>query len=364
MGRNRKTMKFVLALLFVAAVSAHWTHDDSLAREIGPPPGEEDVEVANLGESAGAVKQYRITFGTSVVGGKLGASQSQFKVALKGAKPKAPAAGQAVAWTQDTTWKEHADNVIRYYQGVHLTYALAKTTAPELHPGMTPLVDTLQAGCSNLKNGKMKACDAATAKTLDACEPGAKACKNAIGQAMVAYAYGKTHQLINGINFETNKEEKGPVMGPIQRGQFQMEDVGKIIAVKISEVRSYTPSDPCYSKATGFKKAFCSSPWRPAFVKISTNDAQTGVGDGTYYIAPCDASTLRVGVYVMSGGPGQPDIEKGPVDLIAEGMTADMKKCPKQFNAILTKCAAATCEEEMDTKLGMMDAEKYEFADI
>merc|ERR550537_591640 len=319
-------MKFVLALLFVAAVSAHWTHDDSLAREIGPPPGEEDVEVANLGESAGAVKQYRITFGTSVVGGKLGASQSQFKVALKGAKPKAPAAGQAVAWTQDTTWKEHADNVIRYYQGVHLTYA--------------------------------------PAKTLDACEPGAKACKNAIGQAMVAYAYGKTHQLINGINFSTNKEEKGPVMGPIQRGQFQMEDVGKIIGVKISEVRAYTPSDPCYSKAPGFKKAFCSSPWRPAFVKISTNDAQTGVGDGTYYIAPCDASTLQIGVYVMSGGPGQPDIEKGPVDLIAEGMTADMKKCPKEFNAILTKCAAATCEEEMDTKLGMMDAEKYEFADI
>merc|ERR1712072_213852 len=320
MGRNRKTMKFVLALLFVAAVSAHWTHDDSLAREIGPPPGEEDVEVANLGESAGAVKQYRITFGTQVVGGKLGASQSQFKVALKGAKPKAPAAGQAIAWTQDTTWKEHADNVIKYYQGVHLTYALAKTTAPELHPGMSPLVDTLQAGCSNLKNGKMKPCDAATAKTLNACEPGAKACKNAIGQAMVAYAYGKTHQLINGINFST--------------------------------------------KASGFKKAFCSSPWRPAFVKISTNDAQTGVGDGTYYIAPCDASTLQVGVYVMSGGPGQPDIYKGPVDLIAASLAADLKKCPKEQNAILTKCAAATCEEEMDTKLGMMDAEKYEFADI
>merc|ERR1712072_72375 len=213
MGRNRKTMKFVLALLFVAAVSAHWTHDDSLAREIGPPPGEEDVEVANLGESAGAVKQYRITFGTQVVGGKLGASQSQFKVALKGAKPKAPAAGQAIAWTQDTTWKEHADNVIKYYQGVHLTYALAKTTAPELHPGMSPLVDTLQAGCSNLKNGKMKPCDAATAKTLNACEPGAKACKNAIGQAMVAYAYGKTHQLINGINFHQQGGE-GPRHGP------------------------------------------------------------------------------------------------------------------------------------------------------
>lgn len=331
-------MRFALVLLAVAACSAHWTHDESLAREIGPPPGEEDVEVATLGESAGAVKQYRITFGTQVVAGKLGASQSQFKVSLKGAKPKAPAAGKAVAWTQDTEWKTAEGGIIRYYQGAHLSYALAKTQAPELHPGMTPLVDTLQAGCSNLKNGKMKPCPKATAASLDPCEPGAKNCKQAISQAMVAYAYGKTHQLINGINFANNKEIKGPVMGPIQRGQFEMEDVGKIISVKINEVRSYTPSDPCYSKATGMRKAFCSSPWRPAFIKISTNDAQTGVGDGTYYIAPCDASTLKIGVYRMSGGPGAPDIEKGPVDLIALGMSGG--KCSKAHNAVLTKCAA------------------------
>jgi len=357
-------MKFALVLLAVAVCSAHWTHDESLAREIGNPPGEEDGEVANLGESTGAVKQYRITFGTTVTGGKLGASMSQFKVSLKGARPKAPATGEAVAWTQDTEWKSSADGVIRYYQGVHLTYALAKTTAPNLHPGMTPLVDENTVGCSNMKNGKMKVCAQASAATLDPCEPGAKNCKQAISQAKVAYAHGRTHQLINGINFSTNKEEKGPVMGPIQRGQFSMDDVGKIVEVKISEVRDYTPSDPCYSKASGFRKAFCSSPWRPAFVKISTNDVMTGVGDGTYYIAPCDAATLQVGVYMMSAGVGLPDVEKGPVDLIAKSLKSGAKSCPSSQTGILTKCAAATCEEEMDTRLGMMDAEKYEFANI
>lgn len=358
-------MKFALVLLAVTVCSAHWTHDESLAREIGAPPGEEDVEVANLGESdsLGAIKNYRITFGTTVAGGKLGSSNSQFKVHLKGARPKAPKAGQATAWSIDTDWKSADGGIMRYYQGAFLSYALAKSSAPELHPGMTPLVDTLQAGCSNLKNGKMKPCPAATAATLDSCEPGAKACKNSIKMAQVAWTDGKVTQLVNGINFDTNTEEQGPKMGPIQRGQFEMEDVGKIVAVKISEVKSYTPSDACYSKATGFRKAACSSPWRPAFVKINTNDAKTGIGDGVFYIAPCDAATLKVGVYVMSGGKGQPDIEKGPVDLLALPLAAGDSKCPKSQNAILTKCAAQTCEEEMDTRLGLMDTERYEFAE-
>merc|ERR1719198_772950 len=156
-------MKLVLLLIAVTAVSAHWTHDESLAREIGPPPGEEDVDVANLGEEAqtGAVKQYRITFGTSVVEGTLGASMSQFKVHLKGAKMKLRKTAKETGskgWVEDKNWRTSDDAVIRYYQGVGMPYAKAKKEAPALHPGMTPLVDTMKAGCSNAVKGKVKPC--------------------------------------------------------------------------------------------------------------------------------------------------------------------------------------------------------------
>jgi len=39
-------MKLLLGLLVIGVVTAHWTHDDPLAREIGSPPAEEDVDVA------------------------------------------------------------------------------------------------------------------------------------------------------------------------------------------------------------------------------------------------------------------------------------------------------------------------------
>ena len=39
------------ALLAIAIVAqAHWTHDDSLAREIGAPPGEDDIDVGSLSD--------------------------------------------------------------------------------------------------------------------------------------------------------------------------------------------------------------------------------------------------------------------------------------------------------------------------
>jgi len=351
-------MRTILALLVVAAVSAHWTHDESLAREIGPPPGEEDVEVSNLGEAdnAGEIKTYRITFGTTYTNGKLGASLSEFKVYLKGAKPAAPTGGKGTAWTEDTSWKTNDNSVIRYHQGA-MSYTKAKAEAPALRPGMTPVVDKVEVGCSNLVKGKLQVCPAAKAKAMDKCEPMAKACKQAIKMAQVAYKEGHVTRLSNGINFETNQETQGPHMGPIQRGQFQMDDVGKITQVKIAELKAYTPSDPCFSKAAGFKKAACSSPWRPAFVKISTNSVMTGVGDGTYYITPCKPKDIRIGVYLQASGKTQ--VEKGPVDLVAKALTG--KTCSTGQNAVLAKCQAETCEEEMDTKLGMMDKDRYEF---
>ena len=54
----------------------------------------------------------------------------------------------------------------------------------------------------------MKPCPSLTAKSLATCEPMSKACKRAISMAQVAYKLGKTSQLTNSINYETNKEEK------------------------------------------------------------------------------------------------------------------------------------------------------------
>merc|ERR1712057_75898 len=167
MGYKSQAMKFALALIALTAltVSAHWTHDESLAREIGPPPGEEDVEVASLEgheellqTKTGTTKTYRITFGTVYTSGELRASMSNFKVALKGAKPAAPEAGKATQWNEDTTWQTNADNQIRYYQGSFMTYAKAKEGAPDLHPGMTPFIDQNTVGCSAKVKGKSQVC--------------------------------------------------------------------------------------------------------------------------------------------------------------------------------------------------------------
>merc|ERR1719498_370853 len=393
-------MKFALALIALTAltVSAHWTHDESLAREIGPPPGEEDVEVASLEgheellqTKTGSTKTYRITFGTVYTNGELRASMSNFKVALKGAKPAAPEAGKATAWNDDTTWQTNADNQIRYYQGSFMTYEKAKKGAPDLHPGMTPLIDQNTVGCSAKVKGKSQVCSAAKAKQLAPCEPLAKDCEQAITKGEVTWALGATTLMKNEPGEEEEEEEEeelgeseDPIdglnggfkagmmgadgapeptpLGPIQRGQFKLADVGKIIGVQISEITSFGASDPCYKEATGFKEAACSSPWSPAFVKINTNDPQTGVGDGVYYIAPCAPENLRIGSYVIPATANSAAEQKKDQKLTAG--TSLTGECTGNNNAVLTKCAAQTCEEQMDTKLGLMDKERYEFAEI
>jgi len=373
MGYKSQAMKFALALIALTAltVSAHWTHDESLAREIGPPPGEEDVEVASLEgheellqTKTGATKTYRITFGTVYTSGELRASMSNFKVALKGAKPAAPEAGKATQWNEDTTWQTNADNQIRYYQGSFMTYAKAKEGAPDLHPGMTPFIDQNTVGCSAKVKGKSQVCPAAKAKQLSPCEPMARDCGQAINKGEVTWALGATTQMDDKPSEEDEEElgESATPLGPIQRGQFKLGDVGKIIGVQISEITSFGASDPCYKEATGFKEAACSSPWSPAFVKINTNDPQTGVGDGVYYIAPCAPENLRIGSYVIPATASAAAEQKKDQKLTAG--TSLTGECTGSNNAVLTKCAAQTCEEEMDTKLGLMDKERYEFAEI
>merc|ERR1712127_1018347 len=51
MGKNRTMMKCCIVLLALAVVvTGHWTHDDALAREIGAPAGEADLDVSMLAD--------------------------------------------------------------------------------------------------------------------------------------------------------------------------------------------------------------------------------------------------------------------------------------------------------------------------
>merc|ERR1712196_58841 len=105
---------------------------------------------------------------------------------------------------------------------------------------------------------------------------------------------------------------------------------------------------------TGPIKRDCSSPWSPSFVKISTNDPMTGIGNGVYYVKP--RGDLKVGTYGIKGEGDKlvdntEDLKAKPADpSTASGLPEN-----NSFNAVLTKCVAQTCEEEMDTKFGMMD---------
>merc|ERR1711907_586085 len=177
MGISGKAMKasLVFLALALAVASAHWTHDDELAREIGPPPGEEDIDVASLSdelistqEKTVAFKTYRVTVGTRAGKG----SSSQFKMSLMGCQTS-----DAGSCTADYVPGAH----LRYYQGPFMTYALAAEIAPQFRPGMQPVIDKRRMCSGEDTVTKMPlVCTADMAKDMFPCEPNGKDCKSAI----------------------------------------------------------------------------------------------------------------------------------------------------------------------------------------
>lgn len=316
-----------------------------MAQEIGSPPGDEDVASlsdADLGESIQdeTDKTYRVTIGTRAHGmtnainngpaPTSGGSFSKFKIAFKG-----PDDNEFVG-----------DKDLRYYQGPVMTYAKAADDAPSFRFGMIPLIDKTQA-CSGVEKAtKMsKFCSIATAKTLDPCEPNGKACKTAVEDMGVGYAFGDTTKLYNDANNNNDYVETGM----IQRGQVAFKDVGQIVAMKIREDVSWGADNKCYDGGAKPKRS-CSSPWAPAFIKINTNDPSTGIGNGVYYIEP--RSDLFVGVVGIKGANNEEeDKEEELIAKPRDPTTESGLPEDNSFNAILTKCVATSCEEEMETKL-------------
>jgi len=351
-------MKLLLALtLTVAVVSAHWTHDESLAREIGAPPGEEDVDVGSLadelisekeGVSSEGERTYRVTIGTRAMGKTVpygglpnwygGGSNHAVRVSLRG--------------PEDST--ATGNRVLRYYQGPSMTYKSAEKLAPELHPGLVPLIANNAFPCAGKDPGlKIQYdCNKFSPSLRDAtdkmtwCEPNNKACISAIQNMQVGYAEAPVTRMESGVNEEDGFFETGM----IQRGQVEMKDVGDILEVQMREDASFSAANPCI--AAGMQSYQCSSPWYPSFVKVSTNSPKTGIGNGIYYVHPGD--TVHVGVILMDQVPNvDPYPEDPPMELIAK--PGPIPEDLVTHNSELTKCVAQTCEEEMDTKLGMAE---------
>merc|ERR1711988_1786290 len=303
MGRN-KAMKLLLVLALAATANAHWTHDESLAREIGPPPGEEDVDVSALsdeliseaektGEKAKAQndeigdKRFRITFGTmyyeNIPAGhiepalsqwKNGASNSQFQVSLKGEQEKTKSSG-AEKFTNPST--------IEYYVGPAMTYAMAPKQAPQLHPGMVPLVPTDTMSCAGFQStGILKNCADCTdcggvnaPDKMTRCEPNTKMCIAMLAdRATGAYAVGQVgYAPAKPVSVAaTDPTTTTPMkMGLIQRGQIYGRDVGQITEVTITEQDMIAGNGANIEKCAGIAPPNdnedwkCSDPWFPSF---------------------------------------------------------------------------------------------------
>jgi hypothetical protein len=217
------------ALVFVAlaiVTNAHWTHDESMAIEIGAPPGETMPEghventLSMLEESTGAdaVTVYRITVGTTKVKKSQAETNSpwsthKFKITLTGTNGLSFSKelryyAPAISWSQASGSGENS-------------------YTPEFHPGMKP-----QGACND---------------------------------------FGKTcNTYIKGGNDVVYKA----AMGSIQHIQVESsEKIGELKSVKIME------------DTAGLKPEEYDG-WTPSFIKVNTNDFKTGLGSGVYYIDP------------------------------------------------------------------------------
>jgi len=382
-----QAMKLLLALALVGVVTAHWTHDDSLAREIGAPPGEEDMDVAALSdeliserESTATKITYRITIGTAWVENTPerdkvayswwnGGSSQLLRFSMKGRK----------GWSGNpsaTIMDPGSPQILRYYQGPFMDWTMAGELAPTLLPGLVPLLTPVGALCSGLSGkdtGKLvlKCTDDAMVPQGKSatgewswCEPNTKECKskikdcktlsqNSVDCTGVGYARPPPTILMNGVEDDSTQLK----MGLIQRGQIEYDDVGEITEVTASSF----PVDGCPpSGQTTMTPWDCSSPWYPKFIKVNSNNAKTGIGNGIYYIHP------MAGLHTSR--TKNCDLATPPVCTISDDMKVLAKPGPIKdtvtpntmsgdHNAELKKCVAQQCEEEMDSMYGLAEAE-------
>merc|ERR1711907_19589 len=371
MGIASQAMKLLLALLVVAVATAHWTHDDSLAREIGAPPGqEEDADVVALSDelisesetSGEGKKLYRITIGTAWVPGDEspskqfswynGGSSQPIEFKMKGQKGWSAGSTDDITIVEDGSWA-----ILRYYNGPFMDYDMAGVVAPTLLPGLVPLLTGTRVLCYGRNLPKLgrrvkdcnKKVEGEATEELDWCEPNTKACKsklqckesskNSLDCTGIGYARPPPTKLKMGPEAGSSTLD----VGLIQRGQIDYLDVGDILEVQIQSIKV----DGC-----DLGTYECSSPWYPKFIKVNSNAPKSGVGNGIYYIHPME--DLHTGMTKMTSPAGVDSYSKDmyivakPGAVPDDATTSDMTA---SHNAELVKCVAQQCEEEMDAKL-------------
>jgi len=321
-------------------------------------------------------KRFRITFGTmyykDIPAGhsepplnqwKNGASNSQFKVSLKGEQEKTKSSG-AEKFVNPST--------IEYYVGPAMTYDMAPKQAPQLHPGMIPLIPTETMKCAGLTaNGILKNCAAIVGAqapdVMTRCEPNTKMCISQLSsRATGAYEVGSVgYAPAKPVSVATSDPTAASnmKMGLIQRGQIYGRDVGQITEVEITEQDMISGNAANQEKCAGTPAPNdnedwkCSDPWFPSFAKISTNDPKTGIGNGIYYIHP--QTGLFIGKLQQTLPPTADASTTAPIDdgkLVAKATAvANAGVNGDPHNAQIKKCVAQVCEEEMDAFYGMSE---------
>jgi hypothetical protein len=246
----------VVALLALAAIaSAHWTHDDSLAYEIGPPPGETMPEghvenpltlaAIEEGEATDPAIVYRVTTGTIDATKEAAATNSpwsthMFQMNIEG-----------------STGVKTGLKLLRYYAPT-LSYGQASgaagSMAAEFHPGMNP-----------------KECEANTGDC-----------------AKVLNGPGATWEGVPGI---------------IQHAQIESSE-------KVGEIKKITLME----QTAGLKETEYDG-WQPSFIKVNANDAKTGLGAGVYYIDPAKKEIRGVVPFVAELPAADGSVPSGKVAL-------------------------------------------------
>jgi len=116
-----------------------------------------------------------------------------------------------------------------------------------------------------------------------------------------------------------------PISGKVQHATVKSKDVGEVFKVQIQQIDDATTVDDT---------------WTPAWLKVNTNDMQTGLGNGVYY--------LDIGKTI-----GQKTTD-GMYEALTDQVDSDGNKVTMESFAShkygIIKCEASSCEEEMDRK--------------
>jgi len=135
--------------------------------------------------------------------------------------------------------------------------------------------------------------------------------------------FNKRGRAVDGYNEDDAKWV--PIPGKVQHTTVLSKDVGEIYMVQIKQIGDATTVD---------------DKWTPAWLKVNTNDIQTGLGNGVYY--------MDIGKKI--GQEEDSDGNDGMYKALTDEEDSDGNKVKMENFAShkygIIKCEASSCEEE------------------